>query len=64
MKPIDMLKVGQLFLNNGVWEDHELFDEAWRGKIDQKKKFCVFLLWLWILLVEFWQSGGCCAIPE
>jgi CubicO group peptidase (beta-lactamase class C family) len=37
MKPIDMLKVGQLFLNNGVWEDHELFDETWRGRSTRRR---------------------------
>jgi CubicO group peptidase (beta-lactamase class C family) len=39
MKPIDMLKIGQLFLKNGVWEDHQLFDEAWRTRSTRRRNF-------------------------
>lgn len=37
MKPIDMLKVGQLFLDNGMWRDQELFNEAWRERSTRRR---------------------------
>ena len=29
MKPVDMAKIGYLFLNNGIWKDQVLFEESW-----------------------------------
>ena len=32
LRPLDMAKIGYLFLKEGIWNDHEIFDERWQGR--------------------------------
>jgi len=32
MRPIDLAKIGYLFLRNGVWNENIIFDENWRNR--------------------------------
>jgi len=32
LKPVDMVKIGVLVMNNGKWEDHQLISEGWIKK--------------------------------
>ena len=38
LKPIDMAKIGYLFLKNGVWNEHVIFDEGWARRMTRRRK--------------------------
>jgi CubicO group peptidase (beta-lactamase class C family) len=37
MRPIDLAKIGYLFINNGKWNDQELFNEIWRVRSTRRR---------------------------
>jgi CubicO group peptidase (beta-lactamase class C family) len=37
MKPIDLAKIGYLFLNEGKWQDYELFAETWQTRSTRRR---------------------------
>ncbi len=39
MRPIDLAKIGYLFLNSGTWQAQELFDENWRNRSTRRRLF-------------------------
>jgi len=39
MKPIDMAKIGYLYLNNGKWNNEELFGETWASRSTFKRNW-------------------------
>ena len=38
LKPIDMAKIGYLFLKNGVWNEQNLFDDNWSFRSSRRRK--------------------------
>ncbi len=37
MRPMDMAKIGQLYLKNGLWEDQKIFDDNWNNRSSRTK---------------------------
>jgi len=37
MKPIDMAKIGQLYINNGKWKEQTFFDDHWKNRSSRNR---------------------------